>query len=82
VIRTQIQLADDQARLLRAVAAAEGRSMADVVRDAVTSHLRGRQHVDREALKRRSLDALGRFRSGAADLALAHDRYLEDAFDR
>jgi hypothetical protein len=34
----------------------------------------------REALKRRSLESLGRFNSGVRDLASAHDRYLDDAF--
>jgi hypothetical protein len=36
----------------------------------------------REALKRRSLESLGRFHSGVRDLASAHDRYLDDAFAR
>ena len=77
--RTQIQLTDEQARALREIAAAEGRSMAEVVRDAVSLLLRGRHRVDREALKRRSLASLGRFRSGIPDLAAEHDRHLDDA---
>jgi plasmid stability protein len=82
MIWTQIQLTDEQARLLREVAAAKGRSMADLVRDAVATLLNSEGRVAREALKRRSLESLGRFHSGARDLASAHDRYLDDAFPR
>jgi hypothetical protein len=46
---------------------------------AATAQPYGRR-FDREALKRRSFDALGRFRSGATDLASRHDRHLEDVF--
>jgi hypothetical protein len=82
MVRTQIQLTEEQIRSLREVAAVEGRSMADLVRDAVRAHLRGHRRGDREALKRRSLASLGRFHSGAPDLASAHDRHLDDAFAR
>jgi hypothetical protein len=76
MLRTQVQLTPEQARRLREAAAAEGRSMADLVRDAVDASLRVQRRVDREEVKRRSLAALGRFRSGEPDLASAHDRHL------
>jgi hypothetical protein len=82
VIRTQVQLTDEQVRALREIATTEGRSMADVVRDAVALLLRGRRSPDRAALKRRSLASIGRFRSGVPDLAAEHDRHLDDAFAR
>jgi hypothetical protein len=80
MLRTQIQLTADQARRLRERAAAENRSMADLVRDAVDASLRAGALVDRDVLKQRSLDSLGRFRSGATDLASEHDRHLDEAF--
>ena len=82
MIRTQIQLTDAQARALKALAAAEGRSMADLIRDAVDVILRARGVVDREEVKARSLAAMGRFRSGSRDLGRKHDDHLTDAFDR
>jgi plasmid stability protein len=81
VIRTQIQLTEEQARALRKRAADEGRSMADLVRDGVDRLLVDRGVQDKEAAKRRSIDALGRFRSGMTDLGSAHDRHLGDAID-
>lgn len=79
VVRTQIQLTDAQARGLKALAAAEGRSMADLIRDSVDSLLRARGTVDRDAVKARSLAALGRFKSGSRDLGARHDDHLADA---
>ena len=81
MIRTQIQLTDTQARGLKALAAAEGRSMAELIRDGVDVILRTRGSVDREAVKARSLAAMGRFRSGARDLGGTHDDHLTKAFD-
>ena len=81
MIRTQIQLTEEQARALRKRAVDEGRSMADLVRDGVDRLLVDRGVQDKEAAKRRSIDALGRFRSGMTDLGSAHDRHLGDAID-
>ncbi len=80
MVRTQIQLTDAQAQALKALAAAEGRSMADLVRDGVDTLLRARGTVDREAVKARSIAALGRFTSTARDLGSKHDDHLVDAF--
>ncbi len=81
LIRTQIQLTDAQARALKALAAAEGRSMADLIRDGVDIILRARGTVDRDAVKARSLAALGRFKSTSRDLGSRHDDHLADAFE-
>ena len=51
--------------------------MADMVREGVDLLLAS---DEREQLKRQSLDAAGRFRSGSPDLGTAHDAHLGDAF--
>ena len=51
--------------------------MADMVREGVDLLLAS---DEREQLKRQSLDAAGRFRSGSQDLGTAHDAHLGDAF--
>lgn len=80
MVRTQIQLTDVQAQALKELAAAEGRSMAELVRDGVDSLLRARGAVDREAVKARSIAAIGRFKSAVRDLGSKHDDHLSDAF--
>jgi hypothetical protein len=80
MVRTQIQLSDSQAHALRALAAAEGRSMADIIRESVEVLLADRGVRDRAEVARRALAAVGAFHSGVGDLASEHDRYLTEAF--
>lgn len=81
MIRTQIQLTEDQARALKVRARLEERSMAELVRECVAEYLARRPAPDVRELARRARGLEGRFRSGCPDLAEAHDRYLDDAFD-
>lgn len=76
MIRTQIQLTDQQARAVRELAQKEGRSIAEIVRESLDAHLRSRRTIGRKELERRSLEVIGRFRSGLGDLAEEHDKYL------
>ncbi|MEO8678049.1 MAG: CopG family transcriptional regulator [Vicinamibacterales bacterium] len=80
MVRTQIQLTDAQAQALKALGVAEGKSMAELIRDGVDTVLRARGTVDREAVKARSLAAVGRFKSSVRDLGSKHDDHLADAF--
>jgi len=51
-----------------------------LVRDGVDDLLRARGTVDRQAVKARSIAAIGRFKSGVRDLGTKHDDHLADAF--
>jgi Arc/MetJ-type ribon-helix-helix transcriptional regulator len=79
MIRTQIQLTEEQAAGLKRLAAERGVSMAEVVREAVDEKLSGDQH---EARWQRALGVIGKFRDreGKTDVAERHDDYLADAF--
>ena len=81
MIRTRLQLTEEQARALKAQARMEERSMAELVRECVAEYLARRRPPDIRELARRARGLKGRFRSGSSDLAEAHDRYLDDAFD-
>ncbi|MDE0061310.1 MAG: ribbon-helix-helix protein, CopG family [Gammaproteobacteria bacterium] len=80
--RTQIQLTEQQARALKAQARVEERSVAELVRESVAEYLGKRRSVDTPELLHRARGLKGRFRSGHGDLAEAHDRHLDEAFDR
>jgi Arc/MetJ-type ribon-helix-helix transcriptional regulator len=82
MVRTQIQLTEEQSDALKALAAAEGRSVADLVRTAVDALLGSRARLDRAALRRQAIELAGRFRSGTPDLGAEHDRHLGEAFRR
>jgi hypothetical protein len=77
MIRTQIQLTEEQARKLKAAAAREGVSVAEVIRRSVDEHL---VRVGREDKWERARQAIGKFRSDVPDLGRNHDKYLDDAY--
>ncbi len=79
MLRTQIQLTEEQTRVVRSVAAKQGISMAEVIRRAIDQTLGGPGRPDEE-LRRRAMTFAGRFRSGLTDLGLEHDRYLDEAY--
>ena len=81
MIRTRIRLTEEQARALKAQARMEERSMAERVRECVAEYLARRRTPDVRELARRARGLKGRFRSGSPDLAEAHDRHLDDAFE-
>jgi Arc/MetJ-type ribon-helix-helix transcriptional regulator len=80
MVRTQIQLTEEQARRLRDAAARRGVSMADLVRQGVEAILGRESEPSREELVRRAISAAGRHRSSHRDVAEKHDEYLAEAF--
>jgi Arc/MetJ-type ribon-helix-helix transcriptional regulator len=81
MVRTQIQLTEKQARRLKQLAAAQGRSMADLIRSSVDALLAQPEGND-DRRRARALRAAGRFRSGVRDLSSRHDRHLAEVLDR
>jgi hypothetical protein len=82
VVRTQIQLTDQQARRLRTEARERGMSIAELIRRYVEKGL-SEEATDRAALYTRAARLVGRFndRDGARDLSAEHDRYLDETFE-
>jgi len=81
MIRTQIQLTEQQARRLRAQARERGVSLAELIRQCVDTAL-AEEAPNRMALYDRAARLVGRFpdRRGARDLSTRHDSYLDEAF--
>jgi len=81
LIRTQIQLTEEQARRLGEAARERGVSMAEVVRRCIDRGLAA-EVPDRAARYARAADLVGAFKdpTGACRVAEAHDEYLGDAF--
>jgi hypothetical protein len=79
VIRTQVQLTEEQAHAVKRVAAQRGLSMAEVLRQLVDAHLMGSPHSDQ---LERAARVIGRHRSGRGDVSQEHDRDLSEAFTR
>lgn len=79
MVRTQIQLTEDQAIRLKELAHAGNESIAAVIHKALDQYL-SRQEPDRRTLYRQALGVVGKYRIGLHDVALEHDRYLEEEF--
>lgn len=82
MIRTQIQLTEEQARRLRKESARRGVSVAELVRTLVDRGLE-EDATGREDRYRRAASLVGQFRDrdGARDVSRRHDDYLAEAFE-
>ena len=80
MVRTQIQLTERQAAMVRQVAAERHVSMAEAIRQGIDQFLQGAVTADREERVRRALAVSGKFRSGHQDTSMAHDDVLAEAF--
>ena len=83
MIRTQIQLTEEQAQRLRGEARRSGRSVAEVIRQSVDRYLeQGAGSPAGPTARLSALDVAGRFRSGKSDIAVKHDDYLDESYLR
>lgn len=74
MIRTQIQLEEQQAEMLRRLAREKGVSLAELIRRAIDESLL--RQGGGEARYRRALSAIGKGRSGLGDVSQKHDEYF------
>jgi Arc/MetJ-type ribon-helix-helix transcriptional regulator len=77
MVRTQLQLTEEQIRALRLLSMQQNKSMSELVRESVDLLLRKQA---RSSAVERALGAAGSFRSGKSDISLNHDSYLAEAY--
>ena len=82
MIRTQVQLTEEQVRALRSLSSARRVSVAELIRQSVGVLIRSAREIDIEERRRRAIAAAGRFHSGASDISVKHDEYLAEAPQR
>jgi hypothetical protein len=80
MVRTQIQLPEEQVALLKKMAVAEHKSMAEIIRQSIDYFAKAKHGGGEEQCRRRAMAAAGQFRSGIKDLSASHDAYLTEAF--
>ena len=80
MIRTQVQLTEEQMALIKQLAAERNVSMSEVIRQGMASFLRENLTVSREERIRRAMEVAGRFRSGRTDVSRRHDEHLSEAY--
>ncbi|BBO16259.1 CopG family transcriptional regulator [Candidatus Brocadia pituitae] len=82
MVRTQIQLTEEQVMALKKIALSRHLSVAEIIRQAVDTVIRTDTVVDIEERRKRAIDIVGRFSSGKRDISRKHDTYLVEAFGK
>ncbi|NOR83394.1 MAG: ribbon-helix-helix protein, CopG family [Ardenticatenales bacterium] len=80
MIRTQIQLTEEQAKAIKTLAMKRNTSVAELIRRSVDELLQKAVGADLAERRRRALAAAGRFHSGKTDISRNHDDYLAEAY--
>lgn len=79
MIRTQVQLEENQIQWLRATAKDTGVSISQLVRDSISFF---QKQKNNSTNKEKALQAVGSFRSGKSDIARNHDKYLTEIYGK
>jgi len=79
MVRTQIQLTENQARRLKELSLSSNESIASLIRNALDRFL-ATGKPNRAAQYRQALSLAGKYKTEQPDTAVEHDRYLEEAF--
>jgi hypothetical protein len=81
MVRTQIQLTEEQSSRLREAARRSGLSAAEIIRQSVDRFLaQGAGGPIGSTTRLSALEVSGRFHSGLSDVAARHDVYLDEAY--
>ena len=81
MVRTQIQLTEEQAQALKRVARREKVSMAEIIRRSVNSFITSAEAgPSDEERRRRALSLIGCATGGPRDMSVNHDRYLAEIY--
>jgi deoxyribose-phosphate aldolase len=80
MVRTQVQLTEEQSRTLKTLAAERGVSVAELIRQSVDNFIKTSTGVSTAERRRRAIAAIGRYDSGRSDISDHHDEYLVEAY--
>jgi Arc/MetJ-type ribon-helix-helix transcriptional regulator len=82
MVKTQVQLQEEDLAELRRMAAEEGVSVSELVRRGIKQVLESRHKPSREELWERASKVAGKYRSGKHDIGRRHDDYLAEDYLR
>jgi len=82
MVRTQIQLTEEQVKALRKIAITSHLSVAECIRRAVDRMIKSSDTVDPDERLKRALEVVGKFSSGKRDISRKHDKYLANALNK
>jgi len=80
MVRTQIQLTEDQAATLKKISSERNISMAEIIRQAIDRMVQTSLVQSSGERKKKAIAAAGKFRTGIKDLAKNHDAHLLETY--
>ena len=80
MIRTQIQLTEEQSKALKQLSSQKNISVAQLIRNSVDLLLRSMTEISEEDKRRRALSIVGKFPVKEIDMSVNHDKYLEEVY--
>jgi predicted DNA-binding ribbon-helix-helix protein len=82
MVRTQIQLTENQAKALKEIAQSRHLSVAELIRKAVDTVIKASTVINVEERHKRAMEIVGKFGSGKRDVSKKHDLYLTEAYNK
>jgi hypothetical protein len=80
MIRTQIQLTEEQSRILKQLAKVREVSVAELVRHSIDYYIHSMKEPTLEEKYERSMSIVGKYRAEETDIGRNHDRYLAEIY--
>lgn len=82
MVRTQIQLQEEQVTILKRVARVQHKSMAEIIRQAIDFFTSAKHPEATRECRKRAMAVAGQFSSSHKDLAVSHDKHLAEIFEK
>jgi len=82
MVKTQVQLTEEQAKALKKIAMQKKIPMAEVIRQGIDFYLRSSGTISQEEKRQRAIKVIGQFHSGLTDLSEKHDEYLAEMYKK
>jgi predicted GTPase len=79
MVRTQIQLTEEQAEKLREIAMKSRKSIASLIRTAIDQFLIANK-VDSSSLYDQAMSVVGKYEADKDDISIEHDKYLDEDY--
>ena len=80
LVRTQVQITEEQMRALKNLAKERGTSIAELIRQSVDQFIQSPEILTKENRIQRGMSVAGKFHSGHHDISENHDQYLDDIY--
>jgi hypothetical protein len=79
MVRTQIQLTEEQAEKLREIAMKNRESIASLIRGAIDQFLLSSK-TDKASLYVQASSVIGKYKADKRDISVEHDKYLDEDY--